>query len=69
MKRNFSAETRRSLLLGFIVLTLTAAVIILPSQFGSAANTWEKSRRQHFSKTRKFGGRIGRLRHSPSQKR
>jgi hypothetical protein len=42
MKRNFGAETRRSLLLGFIILALTAAVIILPSQFGSAANTSEK---------------------------
>ena len=37
MKRNSGAGTRRSLLLSFIVLTLIAAVIVLPTQFRSAA--------------------------------
>ncbi len=43
MKKNISAETRRSFLLGFIVLTLLAAIIVLPSQFRSTANNEKKA--------------------------
>ncbi len=43
MKKITVAETYRSFLLGFIALTLIAAIIVLPSQFRSEAVTVENN--------------------------
>jgi subtilisin-like proprotein convertase family protein len=51
MQKSFTALTRRGLLLSLVVLGLVAALILLPSQFRSAAGSQDDSKKGLYTRT------------------